>query len=206
MSPHCIRGVVLAAGLMVMAFAAIDPARADLTGAATTSYSVETRTIVSGGVTRSFVLAHPTSMPDSVALPLVFSLHGDGGTGMSMRAALPLEAQATDGAVFIYPDAPGGSFEYWSDDGRSRETVFVTDVISAMQAEFGVDTRRVYIAGFSGGATMANALGCRLGDGVIRGLGINSGSLYPVNGDFDYTADGGVTCALPSAIIAWGMD
>ncbi|MFI4954011.1 MAG: hypothetical protein ACHP7M_12810, partial [Burkholderiales bacterium] len=47
---------------------------------------------------------------------------------------------------------------------------------------------------------------CRLGDGVIRGLGINSGSLYPVNGDFDYTADGGVTCALPSAIIAWGMD
>ena len=190
--------------LLIACIAAV-PVRAREALPAGTPYTAETRAIVSSGISRSFVLAYPATLPTGVALPLVVSLHGDGGNGAAMRAALPLEAHASSGAVFVYPDAPGGSFEYWSDAGRSREVIFVADVIAAMQAEFGIDTQRVYLAGFSGGATMANALGCRLGAGVIRGLGINSGSLYPVNGDFDYTADGGVSCALPSAIIVWGM-
>jgi endoglucanase len=173
------------------------------------AYVSESRSIVSSGMTRSFVLARPASIPAGIALPLVFSLHGDGGTGAGMRTALPLEAQATSGAVFIYPNAPGGTFEYYTYDGRSREAVFVTDVIAAMQAEFGIDTTRVFVVGFSGGATMANALGCRLGPGVVRGLGIHSGTLYPVsNGmgvpDFTYTGNGGVSCPLPAAAFIWG--
>jgi endoglucanase len=173
------------------------------------AYVSESRSIVSSGITRSFVLARPDTIPGGTALPLVFSLHGDGGTGAGMRAALPLEAQATSGAVFVYPNAPGGTFEYYTYDGRSREAVFVTDVIAAMQTEFGIDTTRVFVVGFSGGATMTNALGCRLGPGVIRGLGIHSGTLYPVNDgggnpDFTYTGNGGVSCPLPAAAFIWG--
>jgi endoglucanase len=173
------------------------------------AYIAENRTIVSNGISRSFVLARPESIPVGTALPLVFSLHGDGGSGAGMRVALPLEAQATSGAVFVYPNAPGGTFEYYTYDGRSREAVFVTDVIAAMQAEFGIDTTRVFVVGFSGGATMTNALGCRLGPGVIRGLGIHSGTLYPVtdgggNPDFTYTGNGGVSCPLPAAAFIWG--
>ncbi|MEP6881119.1 MAG: hypothetical protein ABI866_03950, partial [Dokdonella sp.] len=82
------------------------------------AYVSETRTIVSSGVSRSFVLARPASIPVGSALPLVFSLHGDGGSGAAMRGGLPLEAQATTGAVFIYPNAPGGTFEYYTYDGR----------------------------------------------------------------------------------------
>lgn len=173
------------------------------------AYVSETRTIVSSGISRSFVLAHPASIPVGTALPLVFSLHGDGGNGASMRSGLPLEAQATTGAVFIYPNAPGGTFEYYTYDGRTREAVFVNDVIAAMQTEFGIDTSRVFVVGFSGGATMANALGCRLGPTVLRGLGIHSGSLYPINNgmgvpDFTYTGNGGVSCPLPAAAFIWG--
>jgi endoglucanase len=176
---------------------------------ANATYITESRTIVSGGISRSFVLARPAGIPVGTALPLVFSLHGDGGNGAGMRAALPLEAQAGSGAVFVYPNAPGGTFEYYTYDGRSREAVFVTDVIAAMQSEFGIDTSRVFVVGFSGGATMTNALGCRLGPGVIRGLGIHSGTLYPVtNGvgtpDFTYTGNGGVSCPLPAAAFIWG--
>ena len=164
---------------------------------ASAAYVSETRTIVSSGVSRSFVLARPASIPVGSALPLVFSLHGDGGNGASMRSGLPLEVQATSGAVFIYPNAPGGTFEYYTYDGRTREAVFVNDVIAAMHTEFNIDTTRVFVVGFSGGATMANALGCRLGPIVLRGLGIHSGSLYPIdNGmgvpDFTYTGNGGV--------------
>lgn len=176
---------------------------------ASAAYASENRSIVSSGISRSFVLARPTTTPVGSALPLVFSLHGDGGNGAAMRGALPLEGQATSGAVFIYPNAPGGTFEYYTYDGRSREAVFVTDVIAAMNAEFGIDTTRVFVIGFSGGATMANALGCRLGPAVIRGLGIHSGTLYPVNNgmgvaDFTYTGNGGVSCALPAAALIWG--
>ncbi len=176
---------------------------------ASAAYVSETRNILSSGVSRSFVIARPMTIPVGTALPLVFSLHGDGGSGASMRGALPLEAQASTGAVFIYPNAPGGTFEYYTYDGRSREAVFVGDVIAAMQAEFGIDTSRVFVVGFSGGATMANALGCRLGPGVLRGLGIHSGTLYPVsNGmgvrDFTYTGNGGVSCPLPAAAFIWG--
>ncbi|MBL0163910.1 MAG: cellulase family glycosylhydrolase [Xanthomonadales bacterium] len=173
------------------------------------AYVSETRNIVSSGIPRSYVLARPASIPPGTALPLVFSLHGDGGNGANMRAALPLEAQATTGAVFVYPNAPGGTFEYYTYDGRSREAVFVTEVIAAMHAEFGIDTSRVFVVGFSGGATMTNALGCRLGPTVIRGLGIHSGTLYPVNDgggipDFTYTGIGGVSCPLPAAAFIWG--
>ena len=173
------------------------------------AYVSETRTIVSSGINRSFVLAHPASIPVGTALPLVFSLHGDGGNGASMRSGLPLEAQATTGAVFIYPNAPGGTFEYYTYDGRTREAVFVNDVITAMHTEFGIDTTRVFVVGFSGGATMTNALGCRLGPTVLRGLGIHSGSLYPINNgmgvpDFTYTGNGGVSCPLPAAAFIWG--
>jgi polyhydroxybutyrate depolymerase len=173
------------------------------------AYTGENRSIVSTGITRPFVLAYPASPASTQGLPLVFSLHGDGGNGTGMRAALPLEAQATRGAVFVYPSAPGGTFEYYTYDGRTREVTFVRDVIAALRAEFGIDTSRVFIAGFSGGATMANALGCRLGAGAIRGVGIHSGSLYPIDGpggipDFTYTGNGGVSCALPAAIMLWG--
>ncbi|HMM68018.1 MAG TPA: cellulase family glycosylhydrolase [Dokdonella sp.] len=180
-------------------------------GSTSAAYVSETRSIVSSGISRSFVLARPMTIPAGTALPLVFSLHGDGGNGTAMRAALPLEAQAASGAIFVYPNAPGGTFEYYTYDGRSREAVFVTDVIAAMQSEFGIDTTRVFVVGFSGGATMANALGCRLRPAVIRGLGIHSGTLYPVDDgmgvpDFTYTGNGGVSCPLPAAAFIWGMN
>jgi polyhydroxybutyrate depolymerase len=163
----------------------------------------ERRTIASGGAARLFLLARPDPMP-ARPLPLVFSLHWDGGDGAAMRAALPLEAQAAAGAVFVYPDAPGGTFEYWTSDGRAREAQFVKDVIASLSAELGIDTSRVFMAGMSGGATMANALGCRLGPGILRGLGIHSGTLYPVDDDFTYTNPGGVSCALPATLFVWG--
>ncbi len=174
------------------------------------AYISENRSIVSSAVTRSFVLARPMTIPAGSALPLVFSLHGDGGNGTGMRNALPLEAQAVSGAIFVYPNAPGGTFEYYTYDGRSREAIFVTDLIAALGAEFEIDTARVFVIGFSGGATMANALGCRLGPGVIRGLGIHSGTLYPINDgmgqpDFTYTGNGGVSCPLPAAVFIWGQ-
>lgn len=175
---------------------------------AAAQYAEETRTLVVDGVPRSFLLLRPDPMPAS-ALPLVIALHGDGGTSAGMRTALPIHAAATGQAVFAYPKSVNGAFEYWSHSGRTHEGAFVQQIIASLHGGHGIDTSRVYLVGFSGGATMANALGCRLGRDVIRGLGIHSGTLYPVEvspgvNDFGYTGNGGVDCDLPQTLFVWG--
>jgi polyhydroxybutyrate depolymerase len=154
------------------------------------SYVVATRTIQSSSVERSFILATPTPPPSS-PLPL------------GMRAAVPLEEASKGEAVFVYPSAPGGIFRYWTVAGRKTEAQFVRDVVSLLVGELGIDTRRVFLSGFSGGATMANSLACMLGPSFVRGVGIHSGTLYPAD---DYAGgEGGVSdCPLPSALIVWG--
>jgi polyhydroxybutyrate depolymerase len=164
------------------------------------TYAAENRSITSGGVSRTFVLSRPNV--NTAGLPLVISLHGDGGTGNSIRQGLPIENRFL--AVYAYPDAPDGTFEYYTTGGRAAEARFTRDLIAALEAELGIDSKRVFVTGMSGGATLANALGCYLGPDVIRGLGIHSGTLYPIDDDFTYTANGGVSCALPATRFIWG--
>ncbi len=168
-------------------------------------YVSEERALTLDGVERPFVLARPR---ETVArLPLVIVLHGDGGSGPAIRAALPLEREAMSGAVFVYPSAPGGTFGYWTNEGRLHEVYFVTSLLDALEPELAFDRSRVFLVGWSGGATMANALGCWLGPDIIRGVGIHSGTLYPATPDeFRYTPEGGVSCVLPDAIFVWGRD
>ncbi|AVP98679.1 hypothetical protein C7S18_16445 [Ahniella affigens] len=173
---------------------------------AAAQYTTSNRTLQVGPIQRSYLLATPNS--GSAGKPLVLSFHGDGGTGAGMRSSLPMETAAGGGAVFVYPNASnapavGGTFEYFSDSGRSAGVDFVRAVIDALETELQIDRSRVFLAGFSGGATMINALGCRMEADEIRGLGIHSGSLYPIN-DFTYTGNGGVSCALPASMLIWG--
>ncbi len=170
------------------------------------TYVVESRTIASSGDKRAYTLARP---PVSKDAQLVIAFHGDGGNGPSFRTSLTLEPNASRPTVFVYPTAAGGTFGYWDDAGRTKEAQFVGDVIAALRTELGIDDKRVFLAGFSGGATLSNALACRLGPTVIRAVGIHSGTLYPVTTsggkkDFDYDGKGAPTCALPPAILVWG--
>lgn len=170
------------------------------------TYVVEARTLTSSGDKRAFTLARP---PTTAGAQLVVSFHGDGGTGPAFRTALPLEPNATRPTVFVYPTAPSGTFGYWDDAGRTKEAQFVRDVVDALGAELGIDKGRVFLAGFSGGATLANALACRLGKTYVRAVAVHSGTLYPVTtasgkDDFGYDPSGAPTCALPPAILAWG--
>ncbi len=167
-------------------------------------YTTQARNYTVDAIQRSTLHSYPTG-GSAQHLPLIIVLYGDGGTAAGIRAALPLEAQANGAAAFSYLSSAGGSFEYWTDAGRGHEGRFVQAVIANYGvAGITIDPARVYLVGFSGGGTMAQALGCRLGAGVIRKMGIHSGSLYSV-GDFTYTGNGGVSCNLPGTMLVWGM-
>ncbi len=168
------------------------------------AYTTQTKIYAVDAIQRTSLHSYPAG-GSAQPLPLVIVLHGDGGTAAGMRSALPLEPQANGAAVFSYLSSAGGSFEYWTDTGRGHEGRFVQAIIANYGvAGISIDPTRVYLVGFSGGGTMAQALGCRLGAGVIRKMGIHSGSLYAV-GDFTYTGNV-VNCNLPGTLLIWGQN
>jgi len=172
-------------------------------------YVESMETIVSTGEERSYHLVRPTpeALADLAALPLVIAFHGDGGNAVAFHETFPFEHYFQHGVVAVYPSSVEDSFEYWTDAGRAREATLVRELIAALSTQLNIDVHRVFLSGFSGGATLINAVGCRLGANVIRGMGVHSGTLYQSDPhDFEYTANGGVTCALPDTIFAWGAE
>jgi polyhydroxybutyrate depolymerase len=127
------------------------------------------QSIVSGGLTRTYILHIPPGYDGTKALPLVFVLHGRGGTGKSMIGT-GMSARA-DQANFIvvYPDGtgdPSGWNSGLNEDSRitADDVGFFKALIDKFGKELGVDPARVYAAGFSGGAIMTYRLGAELTD------------------------------------------
>lgn len=114
-----------------------------------------------GGATRSFVVYVP---PDHApGRPLVVVLHGGGGSARQMLSTHPLEAAADHrGAVVVAAQGSPGederSFE-WNGQGSLDTGVddvgYLEQVIVAVTARLELDPARRYVAGFSGGASMA---------------------------------------------------
>jgi poly(3-hydroxybutyrate) depolymerase len=173
------------------------------------SYTTEMRTLSSGGVDWPYVLVRPAV---TTGLPLVIGLHPDGGSGPGFHAQMMFESVATRPMIYAYPSAPGGQFEYYTLAGRQAAAQMVLDLIASLAAELGADATHVYVAGYSGGATMGNAMQCHLPAGTLRGVGLYAGTLYAqddppgsgMNLDLTYTAGGGVSCALAPVLFVWG--
>lgn len=68
-----------------------------LPAAANAQYLTETRAMTVSSISRSYLLARPATTMPAAALPLLISLHGDGGNSAGMRSTLPLETAATQG-------------------------------------------------------------------------------------------------------------
>ncbi|MDB4945503.1 MAG: phospholipase/Carboxylesterase [Labilithrix sp.] len=147
--------------------------------------------VTAAGHDRTYTLVAPEGRAAGSPAPLVFVLHGSSGTGSRVRGQLEIEKQASGQAIFVYPDAPGG----WDLDApaATNRDVALFDAISLVVTnELCVDTRRVFVTGFSNGAYMANQLGCRRGD-RIRGIVSHAGGgPYELAGSYD--AQGHLTC------------
>lgn len=130
------------------------------------------------GVTRNYHYYQPTS--DGIqALPLVFLLHGHGGSadalsGQTNRPApfkLWMELAESEKILLVYPDGiPGPDSERgWNDcradattNPKSDDVAFIRSLIRHMRTQFRVDPRRIYAAGFSNGGHMSLRLALEL--------------------------------------------
>ena len=121
------------------------------------------RTLQVGRHLRSYVEYVPAGLPRGA--PLVIVLHGWLMTGEMMRemTAYEFDLAADRGRfVVLYPDAYGRS---WYDCRKDRlakakqehvdDVGFVRALIAAEQARRGIDPKKVFAVGFSGGGHMA---------------------------------------------------
>src|SRR5262245_7308993 len=124
------------------------------------------------GRTRTYRVYVPQRLHDPA--PLVFVLHGGGGSGANMelmtRQGFNRMADR-DGALVVYPDGVGRN---WN-DGRSglrsqamEENVddvgFFRTLVRNLSARYRVDAKRVYSTGISNGGFMSFRLACVAAD------------------------------------------
>ncbi|MBD3286506.1 T9SS type A sorting domain-containing protein [candidate division WOR-3 bacterium] len=137
---------IIAAVLMI-AFAAIGHA-ADIDGS-----------ITYDGNERTYYLHIPPQYNEEDPLPLLIALHFYGGTGEAMAMTTNLNAKADqEGFIAVYPDALGSppSWDMYGDVG------FTSALIDSLLDEYGIDTLRIFAAGYSNGAFMAHVLAADL--------------------------------------------
>ena len=171
-------------------------------------FGVKARTINVDGKTREYWLYVPASVKGQENVPVVFSLHGRGGTDDPKDPGKPLFTSLAEEKKFIvvYPqgrdaekdkaDYPGddwkagfGGTTGWEATGKENaDTRFIKALVDKIQADYktkdasngniSVDPKRFYLCGFSMGGMMTYAC-AKVLNGTFAAYGSCSG--YPLN-------------------------
>ncbi len=122
-------------------------------------------TLSSGGIERRYLLHVPAGYDGSAAAPVIFVLHGFGGTPEAMRDLTAMAAGADPfGVITVFPMGTGAAPAWNINDlpVAPDDVAFFADLLDALDATLCIDDTRVYAAGFSNGGGMAQKLACAL--------------------------------------------
>jgi polyhydroxybutyrate depolymerase len=122
--------------------------------------------VKAAGLSRSAVLYVPASAEDGPS-PLVVVLHGRFGSGGIVERELGFDSLAAEyGFLVVYPN---GWHRGWNDgrtdakspriqglDAHVDDVAFLDVLIARIEARYRIDRRRIFLAGHSNGALMAN--------------------------------------------------
>jgi poly(3-hydroxybutyrate) depolymerase len=131
---------------------------------------IQDQTAMDGkGRARIYDLLVPSSYDPNKPLALVFAYHAAGSDEKGGRG---YGIQEVDGAlaaaVFVYPRGIDYQSQGtgWDDACRGYDIPFFDNMLSAVEAKYCIDTKRVFAAGFSRGGDHVTALTCCRGDKV----------------------------------------
>ena len=121
-------------------------------------------------IERTFIVHIGLSYDADRPTPLVFVLHGGGGTAEGMPGFTGFNAIADrENFIVVYPD---GIENHWNDGREPKvysthkentdDTGFISMLIDALAQDLNIDMKRVYVTGISNGGMMSHRLGCEL--------------------------------------------
>lgn len=131
------------------------------------------KTIVSGGITRSYKLYIPAIYDGTSSVALVLNLHGLGSNSLQQMFYGDFRSIA-DTANFIIVH-PQGTYEsstlmanYWNAyfGGTVDDISFLSEMIDTISANYNIDVNRIHSTGMSNGGYMSLALAAGLNDKI----------------------------------------
>ena len=124
-----------------------------------------TRTIQSGGQSRTYILDIPTNYDRNRPYRLIFGLHWLNGTASNVATG------GSDGAVWAFYGqkqlsnnstifvAPQGINNGWANT-NGQDITLIDNILNLVQADLCIETTQVYAMGWSYGGAMSYALAC----------------------------------------------
>ena len=122
-----------------------------------------TASLAHDGVERNYRIY----VPDGPGpFPVVFVLHGLATTGIAMERYTKFSKLAAEEKfIAVYPDGINKRWNdryYWA--GSTNDVGFIAVLLDYIEANYSVDTSRVYVTGASNGGMLANRLACDMGE------------------------------------------
>lgn len=148
-----------------------------------------TRTLLIGGIERSFLVHAPPGYDGTARVPVVFDFHGLGGNSNQQKNLSRWDDVAdANGFISVYPQ---GIDNAWNaglccSEG-SDDVAFVRAIIEDLTASACIDTKRVFSSGCSNGGGMSYKLACEASDVIA--------AVAPV--DFDCVDGSGCSDCAP---------
>jgi len=186
-----ITAILLSVGSSIPVAAEIASGAANITPGLHTGWMTENYT--SGTYNRTFEYYIPTSYDNSTAVPLLFSFHGLGSTGLEQIHLTKFDELAElEGFITVFPNAtnltgynctgnytlpplPGAEIQ-WNLGGESLQYCagiddvgFVADMVNWFETNYAINASRIYATGMSDGALFSYLLAFNL-TGTFAGI------------------------------------
>lgn len=131
------------------------------------------QTIDHDGLTREYSIYFPASYDGTTNFPLLFNLHGGGGTNSAWQVTSDMRPIAdTADFILVYPQArpdpsDGNSFNWIPKvPGTFDDVPFFSSLIDTIASNYQIDQNRIYACGYSLGGDMTFELGCKLNNRI----------------------------------------
>lgn len=140
---------------------------------AQTYFAQELKTLEYAGLERSYLVNLPSNYDEASPSPLLIALHGADEDGLNFQLETQIDEIARDsGYIAVFPNGYQGGWNFLDENEMAQEDNWTDDVgflntlIDQLIADYNVNTRRIFIVGFSNGGLMALRAGCELDDRI----------------------------------------
>ena len=139
-------------------------------------------TMQSGGQSREYIIHIPTGYDGTKALPLVFVLHGVGGSDQGMAKGTGMIPKADqENFIVVFPNGTGtprgfNDVIFPQPITTVDDLGFFRDMINRFEQRLSVDPKRIYVTGLSNGAFYTYQLGAELSD-QLAGIAVVEGTI-----------------------------